>query len=99
VYRTFRPHEQTGRREVMAAKSGRLNSASHRGCPHPRVGIEADRQEGTDVVLKVAHTGDDPVSAADVIDQPQLAERERLTHNRSMPWSLLCGQATKLSFV
>jgi hypothetical protein len=56
--------------------------SAQRGVTHPRVGIEADRQEGTDVVLKVAHTGDDPVSAADVIDQAQLAEREGVTHGR-----------------
>jgi hypothetical protein len=73
--------------------------SAQRGVTHPRVGIEANRQERTDVVLKVAHTGDDPVSSADVIDQAQLAERERLTRSRSMPWSLRCGQATTLSFV
>jgi len=50
----------------------------------PRVGLERDRQQRSDVVLKVAHARHNPVRAADVVDEVQVAEGGYVGHERIM---------------
>ena len=48
---------------------------------HPRVCIEGKGKQRSDVVLKGAHAGNDPVRAADVIDEVEIAERSHAGHD------------------
>ena len=57
---------------------------------HSRVRLEGHRQQRPDVVLEVAHTGDDPVRGADVVDESQIPECPDVAHDFKYASRPLC---------